>query len=293
MKKIINIFLLLLITLAVSAQNPRWPNRWMKDHLDDITNMSAAARDSLGDLTATELEILDDATVTTTELNLLGGMNNAALDSLADLSAAEVDILDDATVTTAELNLLGGMNNAALDSLADLSAAEVDILDDATVTTAELNLLGGMNNAALDSLADLTAAELELLDGATTTMSLAALEATSITFDSAGVITNANSDTLRITETAVSVHGALHVTGAITADGACCGADYAINDEQPPLDEYWQKTQELSHLPAFENVDRRNLVNYIVGLEESNERLLRYVVDMEARIKELEARLIE
>jgi hypothetical protein len=117
-----------------------------------------------------ELEILDGATVTTAELNLLGGMNNAALDSLADLSAAELEILDGATPTTAQFNKLaifGAIADAAADSAADLTAAEFEILDGATVTTAELNLLGGMNNVAIDSLADLTAAELEVLDGAT------------------------------------------------------------------------------------------------------------------------------
>ena len=42
--------------------------------------------------------------VTAAELTLLGGMNNVALDSLADLSAAELDILDGATISTAQLN---------------------------------------------------------------------------------------------------------------------------------------------------------------------------------------------
>jgi len=159
-----------------------------------------------------------------------------------------------------------------------------------TITGAELNLYGAMNNAAIDSLADLSAAEVDLLDGATSLMDLANLDVDSITFDSAASIYNSYTDTLQITETAVSVHGALHATGAITSDGNCC-ADYAITDYQPPLLEYWAKTVELNRLPAFEGVDRRNLQEHIKGVEESTERLLRYIVAQETRIQELEARL--
>ena len=108
-----------------------------------------------------------------------------------------------------------------------------------------------------------------------------------IKLQNGGLIYNSHADTIFMTETAVSVHGALHVTGAITSDGNCC-ADYAITDYQPPLLEYWAKTQELNKLPAFENKDRHNVMEYISGVEEANERNLRYIVELEARIRKLE-----
>ena len=54
------------------------------------------------------------------------------------------------------------------------------------------------------------------------------------------------------------------------------------------LDEYWEKTLELNKLPPFENVDRSNVMKYINGLEEVNERLLRYIIELEERISNLE-----
>ena len=101
-----------------------------------------------------------------------------------------------------------------------------------------------------------------------------------IELQSGAQIDNNQTDTLRLTETNIKVVGNLVVTGSTS--------DFAITDEQLPFDEYWAKTLELNKLPAFENVDRRNVVDYISGLEESNERLLRYVVVMEARLTELE-----
>jgi len=100
------------------------------------------------------------------------------------------------------------------------------------------------------------------------------------------LIYNNDSDTLHLEETNVAVTGAFWVNGGSVSD-------FAITDVQPTLSEYWAKTQELNRLPAFENKDRRNVNVYISGLEESNERLLRYVVEMEARLSELEGKLNE
>ena len=102
----------------------------------EALDVLADAIDGINSTQADLIYSISQATITQAELTLLGGMNNAALDSLADLTAAELEILDGATVTTAELNLLGGMNNAALDSLADLTAAELDYLDGAAATNA-------------------------------------------------------------------------------------------------------------------------------------------------------------
>ena len=70
-------------------------------------------------------------------------------------------------------------------------------------------------------------------------------------------------------------------------------SDFAITDYQAPLLEYWTKAQELNRLPAFEGVDRRNISAYISGVEESAERNLRYIVRLEARLRELEDKLNE
>ena len=113
-----------------------------------------------------------------------------------------------------------------------------------------------------------------------------------IKLQNGGLISNSHADTIFMTETAVSVHGALHVTGAITAVGNCC-ADYAITDYQLPLDKYWAKTLKLNKLPAFENKNRQNVMQYINGVEEANERNLRYIVELEARLQELEMKFKE
>jgi len=108
------------------------------------------------------------------------------------------------------------------------------------------------------------------------------LEVDSISFDNNGSITNPSADTLELTETAVLISGKLY----INADQIT--ADYAITDEQITLPEFWAKTQEINRLPAFDGVDRRNLTDYMTGLEESTERLLRYIIELEARIEDLE-----
>lgn len=118
------------------------------------------------------------------------------------------------------------------------------------------------------------------------------LEVDSISFDNGAEISNLTSDSLIITETAVAIHGNLQVSGDITTDGSF-PSDFAITDEQLPFDEYWAKTIELNKLPAMEYRNRHNMSEYIAGVEEANERLLRYVVDMEVRLKTLEGKLNE
>ena len=103
------------------------------------------------------------------------------------------------------------------------------------------------------------------------------------------LIENLHADTLRFTETAVSVQGTLYVSGDISSGGTT--SDFAITDMQVPLLDYWAKTQELNKLPAFENRDRMSHNAYLNGLEEAAERNLRYIVELEGRLKELEAKL--
>ena len=104
--------------------------------LKELATMSSGTASALADLTGTEVQILDDCLVTTTELNTS---------------------LDGCTATAAEINTLDGVN-------ATLTADELNILDGATVTAAELNTLDGVNST-------LTAADLNQLDSNTLTTS--------------------------------------------------------------------------------------------------------------------------
>ena len=123
--------------------------------LTELATMASGTAGALADLTQTEVEILDGATVTTAELNILDGVTS---------TAAELNLLDGVTSTTAELNILDGVTS---------TAAELNLLDGVTSTTAELNLLDGVTSTTaelniLDGVTS-TAAELNLLDGVTAT----------------------------------------------------------------------------------------------------------------------------
>ena len=138
--------------------------------------MAANTASALADLTQAEVQILDGATVTTTELNYVDGVtsdiqtqfnNKQPLDAdltalsgcqsgaaaLALLTATEVAILDGCTSTTAELNILDGVT---------ATASEINILDGVTATATELNILDGVTS---------TTTELNLLDGGTSATS--------------------------------------------------------------------------------------------------------------------------
>ena len=105
---------------------------------------------------------------------------------------------------------------------------------------------------------------------------------TDIKLQNGATIDNVDADTLTFTEANVEIEGAFFVTGTSIE------SDWAITDEQVPLLDYWAKTQELNRLPAFENKNRKNVMLYVSGLEETSERLLRYIIELEARITELE-----
>ena len=108
--------------------------------LTELATMASTAAAAIADLTATEIQILDGATVTTAELNILDGVTS---------TTAELNILDGVTSTAAELNILDGVTS---------TAAELNLLDGVTATTAELNYVDGVTsniqtqlNAKLDS----------------------------------------------------------------------------------------------------------------------------------------------
>ena len=144
------------------------------DKLTELATMNQNTADALADLTSTEVQILDGATVTTAQLNRvdatssiqtqldgkqpldaelteLATMGSNTASALADLTQAEVQILDGATVTTSELNTLDGITS---------TAAELNVLDGVTASTSELNILDGVTA---------TATEINLLDGVTAT----------------------------------------------------------------------------------------------------------------------------
>ena len=150
------------ITISVDAE------------LTELATMSTGTAQALADLTGTEVQILDGATLTTTELNYVDGVTSAVqtqldgkqpLDgeltelatmasgtagALADLTQAEVEVLDGATVTTAELNVLDGITATTgelniLDGVTS-TATELNILDGVTATTAEINYVDGVTS---------------------------------------------------------------------------------------------------------------------------------------------------
>jgi len=148
--------------------------------LTELATMDQNTANSLADLTQAEVQILDGATLTTTELNYVDGVTSAVqtqidgkqpsdaqltelatmgsttAEALADLTQAEVQILDGATVSTAELNVLDGVTATTgelniLDGVTS-TATELNILDGVTATTAELNYVDGVTSNAQTQL---------------------------------------------------------------------------------------------------------------------------------------------
>ena len=109
--------------------------------LTELATMASGTASALADLTQTEVEILDGATVTTAELNLLDGVTSTTaelniLDGVTS-TATELNLLDGVTSTTAELNILDGVTS---------TATELNLLDGVTATTAELNYTDGVTS---------------------------------------------------------------------------------------------------------------------------------------------------
>jgi len=151
------------------------------DKLTELATMGQTTANALADLSEAEVQILDGATLTTTELNYVDGVTSAiqtqldnkqpldaeltelatmasgTASALADLTGTEVAILDGATLTTAELNLLDGVTATTselniLDGVT-ATAAEINVLDGITATTTELNLMDGGTSATSTTLA--------------------------------------------------------------------------------------------------------------------------------------------
>ena len=117
--------------------------------LDD--DNAGAVRTTLGVVIGTNVQAYD------ADLDNLSGCQTGASAALAALTATEVAILDGATVTTAELNILDGVTATAselniLDGVT-ATASELNVLDGITSTTTELNLLDGATSATSTTLA--------------------------------------------------------------------------------------------------------------------------------------------
>ena len=150
------------------------------DKLTELATMNQNTASSLADLTNTEVQILDGATVTTAQLNrldatssvqtqldnkqpldadltALSSCQSGAAAALALLTSTEVAILDGCTSTTAELNVLDGITSTTaelniLDGVTS-TASEINVLDGITSTTAELNIVDGNTSATSTTLA--------------------------------------------------------------------------------------------------------------------------------------------
>ena len=89
---------------------------------------------------------------------------------------------------------------------------------------------------------------------------------------------------------AVVITGTLHVTGNITSDAACCGADYVFDEsyklmDLESLDDFIAKNK---HLPEIEFTPEININNRLTLLLQKIEELTLYTIEQEQRIKELE-----
>ena len=98
--------------------------------LTELATMDATTASSLADLTSTEVQILDNLTTPTADLNLIQGLT---------ATAAELNKLDACTTSTAELNKLTGVTttSAEFNKLSGLSAstANLDITNNMTKST--------------------------------------------------------------------------------------------------------------------------------------------------------------
>ena len=159
--------------------------------LTELATMSSDTAAALADLTQAEVQLVDGATLTTTELNYVDGVT----------SAIQTQI-DGKQPLDADLTSLASCQSGSAVNLALLTSGEVAVLDGATLSTNELNVLDGITS---------TTAELNKLDGVTSTAAnlnvvSGMTKATSLT---------SNSDTELPTSKAV----ADHVTSVVNALG--------------------------------------------------------------------------
>jgi len=143
--------------------------------LDNLSGCQSGGSAALAALTATEIQILDGATVSTAELNILDGVTATAselniLDGVT-ATASELNIMDGVTATTSELNIMDGVT-ATTTELNHTDGVTSNIqtqLDAKQASDAQLTELATMASGTADALADLSGTEVGILDGATVT----------------------------------------------------------------------------------------------------------------------------
>ena len=128
--------------------------------LTELATMSSGTASALADLTGTEVQILDGATVSTNELNKLDG---------ATLSTTELNKLDGVTASTAEINKLAGLTatTTELNFVDGVTSSIQSQIDGKQPLDTELTELATMSLATASALADLIQSEVQVLDGAT------------------------------------------------------------------------------------------------------------------------------
>ncbi len=117
--------------------------------LTELATMSSDTAAALADLTQAEVQLVDGATLSTTELNYVDGVTSAIQTQL-----------DGKQPLDADLTSLSNCQSGSAVNLALLTSGEVAVLDGATLSTNELNTLTGITA---------TTAELNKLDGVTST----------------------------------------------------------------------------------------------------------------------------
>jgi hypothetical protein len=123
--------------------------------LTELATMASTTASALADLTQAEVQILDGATLSTTELNYVDGVTSAIQAQIDGKQASgSYQPLD------SDLTSLSSCQSGSAVNLALLTSGEVAILDGATLSTNELNTLTGITS---------TTAELNKLDGVTST----------------------------------------------------------------------------------------------------------------------------
>ena len=111
--------------------------------LTELATMNGATASALADLSATEVQIIDGATLTTTELNYVDGVTSAIQTQLDGKQAAgSYQPLD------ADLTELSSMQTGASAKLKVLTADEIEKIDGLTASTAELNKIDGYTGSA-------------------------------------------------------------------------------------------------------------------------------------------------
>ena len=196
--------------------------------LDALSGCQSGGASALAALTATEIQILDGATVTTAELNILDGVTATAselniLDGVT-ATASELNIMDGVTATTSELNIMDGVT-ATTTELNHTDGVTSNIqtqLDAKQASDAQLTELATMASGTADALADLSGTEVGILDGATvTTTELNIMDGDT----SASATTLATADRMVMNDSGTMKQVALSDLVTFLEDGSTSGFD--------------------------------------------------------------------